>query len=229
MTVDPTTDARSVIVLVDFDGTITEQDIGIELLERFSTTDWRRIEERFDAGEVSIEQNMQEQFSNVPQDAPELIEYARTVASIRPGWDEFVRFASDTGLKLAVVSGGLDFYVSALLPPADPPLDVHCLRAEYTPEGWKVWSPPGEEVGGEPTEYKQAIVRRYRREYEQVWFIGNGVSDRGAAQVADRVWAVEPLLAYCHQLGIPATPFETFYDVRADVESLLRRSVPASD
>ncbi len=75
----------------------------------------------------------------------------------------------------------------------------------------------------------EAIVRRYRREYEQVWFIGNGVSDRGAAQVADRVWAVEPLLAYCRQLGIPATPFETFYDVRADVESLLRRSVPASD
>jgi 2-hydroxy-3-keto-5-methylthiopentenyl-1-phosphate phosphatase len=194
----------------------------VELLVKFSTTDWERIEERFAAGELSIEQNMQEQFSHVPYDAPRLIEYARTVATIRPGWEEFVRFAERAGLKLAVVSGGLDFYVAALLPPADPPLDVHALRAEYTPEGWRVWAPPGEEAGGEPAEYKQAIVERYRRDgYERVWFIGNGVSDRGAARVADKVWAVEPLLSYCRTLGIAAAPFRTFHDVRADMEKAL--------
>ena len=219
-----TVDSNDVVVLVDFDGTITEEDIGVILLKRYSTTDWVRLEARFARGEVDIQQNMQQQFSYVPHDAAALVEYARSVATIRPGWPEFVQYCAETGLKVAVVSGGLDFYVHGLLPPSDPPLDVHSLLAVYSAgSGWQVTLPDAGASEEAPEGFKEDIVRRYRRRYRQVWFIGNGVSDRGAARVADRLWAVEPLLSWCHTHDINATPFETFHDVRAEVQELLGR------
>lgn len=214
-------DPRDTVVLVDFDGTITEEDVGIVLLRQYSTTDWEAIEARFAAGEVGIVQNMQEQFSYVPHDAPTLIEHARSVTRIRSGWEDLVCCCRQRGVEIAIVSGGLDFYVQALLPPSDPPLEVHCLRAEYAPEGWRVSPPPNKMSGPEPSEFKQAVVATYRQTYQHVWFIGNGVSDHGAAEVADKVWAVEPLLSYCREHGIEATSFETFHDVWKDMDVLL--------
>lgn len=212
---------EEVAVLVDFDGTITCQDVGVELLKRYSTTDWKEIEVRFAAGETDILGNMQEQFRYVPRRAEELVEYARGIIEVRPGWEDFVRYCRATGLEVAVVSGGLDFYVDGLLPSADPPLPVHCLRTEWTDAGWKVSLPPSEDQEEARAEFKEGVVAAYRRRFGRVWFIGNGVSDRGGAAAADRVWAVEPLLGWCRTHGIPATPFETFDDVRRDVETAL--------
>lgn len=213
--------AADTVILVDFDGTITEDDVGVVLLKRYSTTDWQRIEARFAAGELDIVQNMQEQFSHVPHDGATLARYARSVITIRPGWEDLLRSCRERGVYMAVVSGGLDFYVEALLPPSDPPVEVHCLLTEYSPSGWRVFAPVRNPTGSEPTEFKQAIVNRYRERYRHIWFIGNGVSDRGAAQVADKVWAVEPLLSYCRDHGIEAVPFETFTDVWANIEACL--------
>jgi len=214
--------ADDVVVLVDFDGTITEEDVGVLLLKQYSTTDWERLEARFARGEVDIQQNMQQQFSYVQHDAAALIEYARTVVTIRPGWQEFVRYCSATGLKLAVVSGGLDFYVHGLLPLSNPPPDVHSLLAVYsTDAGWQVTLPDADDGDGEPEGFKEAVVRRYRRRYSHVWFIGNGVSDRGAARLADRLWAVEPLLSWCCANDINASSFKTFDDVREEFKALL--------
>ena len=214
--------ADDIVVLVDFDGTITEEDVGVILLKKYSTTDWERLEARFARGEVDIQQNMQQQFSYVPHNVEALVEYARTVVSIRPGWEEFVRYCGETGLKLAIVSGGLDFYVHGLLPVSDPPLEVHSLIAEYTADaGWQVTLPVADDGNEEPEGFKEDIVRRYRRRYTHVWFIGNGVSDRGAARVADRLWAVEPLLSWCREHSIDVAPFETFDHVRAQFQQLL--------
>ena len=214
------TEASCVVVLVDFDGTITEQDVGVVLLERFSRADWRTIEERFARDEVDIRGNMQEQFAHVPEEAETLVEYARPLVTIRPGWEEFVASCRERGLGLAVVSGGLDFYVEALLPATDPPPPVHALRTEHTPDGWRVTLPHDLAAEG-GVGYKEAIVERYRARYREAWFVGNGVSDRGAARVADRVWAVEPLLSWCAKRGIAASPFETFHDLRAQMAALL--------
>ncbi len=218
---DERVSAADTVILVDFDGTITEHDVGVVLLQRYSTTDWECIETRFAAGELDIVQNMQEQFSYVPYDADTLVQYARSRITIRPGWEDLVRRCQAHGLQVVVVSGGLDFYVEALLPPSEPPIEVHCLVTEYGLSGWRVTAPGGDPSGSEPTEFKQAIVKRYRQRYRHIWFVGNGVSDRGAAQVADKVWAVEPLLSYCRDHGIEAIPFETFGDVWTNVERFL--------
>lgn len=212
---------RNVVMLCDFDGTITEQDVGMELLRQFSSTDWERIEEPFNRGEVSILENMRAQFEHVREDAPELVEYAHSIITIRPGWEAFVRYCEESSLELAVLSGGLDFYIQALLPVTTPMPDVHSLLSEYTDAGWKIdlpWANPTEE---ESSGFKEAVVDRYREEGKHIWFVGNGSSDWGAATVADRVWAVEPLLSYCREHGIPATSFETFYDVTDDLKQLL--------
>jgi len=221
LTQTPTEQPGDVVLLCDFDGTITEQDVGMELLRRYSRADWEVIEEPFARGEVGILHNMRAQFEHVLEDAPELVEYARSVTTIRPGWATLVSSCEQRGVELVVLSGGLDFYIEALLPTTDPMPEVYSLRTQYTTAGWQVQLPWEEPPEDEKLEFKESVVALFRRTGKRIWFIGNGNSDRGAAHVADRVWAVEPLLTYCREHGVKASEFETFDDVVRDLEALL--------
>lgn len=203
-----------VALLCDFDGTITEQDIGQALLVKYSTADWKELEKPFERGEIGVLENMRSQFAHVPQEAQELVEYARSVGAIRRGWSELVDWCRGRSIRLAVLSGGLDFYVQALLPRKDE-LGVHCLTARHNGRGWEVALPDGLDPA---VELKEAVIDWYRAEGFTVWFVGNGNSDRAAALAADRVWALEPLLSWCRQHDVEAEPFETFFDLREKLE-----------
>lgn len=52
-----------------------------------------------------------------------------------------------------------------------------------------------------------------------VAYIGDGVSDRFAAQYADVVFAKRDLPAICEAVGVAYRPWEDFRDVRASLES----------
>lgn len=211
---------RGAALLVDFDGTITLQDVAVVMLERYSTADWTAIEARFIAGETDILENMRAQFAHVLQPPEVLLAHARRVVGLRAGWPELVRCAADRGIALAVVSGGLRFYVEALLPETTPRPAVHCLDAAYGAAGWRILLPEGGPRTAEVTGFKEGVIEGYRERHSAVWFVGNGYSDRGAAGAADRVWAIEPLLSYCREHGIAARPFATFDDVREEIERL---------
>lgn len=208
---------RRIALLCDFDGTITEHDIGQELLKKYSTVDWEELEKPFARGEIGVLENMQSQFEHVPQKASELVAYARSVGGVRPGWTELVDWCRSRSIQLAVLSGGLDFYVKALLPRKDEVV-VHCLAATHTGHGWQVAVPDGLDAA---VEFKEAVIQRYRAEGFTVWLVGNGSSDRAAARTADRVWALEPLLSWCREHGIEAEPFESFHDLRKQLERAL--------
>lgn len=210
---------HEIVLMCDFDGTITQRDVGIEILERFSRVDWQLIERDFEQGLVNIQDNMQAQFAHIPDTEEVLLEYLRPVVTLREGWPELVGFCAMHGIEVVVVSGGLDFYVRELLPRTDPMPEVYCLSTEYTDNGWRISLPEGMDEG--ESGFKESVIERYRARGKKVWFIGNGTSDRGAASEADKVWAVEPLLSFCKSAGIQAREFETFLDIRDDLHDMV--------
>jgi 2-hydroxy-3-keto-5-methylthiopentenyl-1-phosphate phosphatase len=68
---------------------------------------------------------------------------------------------------------------------------------------------------------KPAIIRRVRKKQQPVVFIGDGLSDRFAVEVADVVFAKHELLAYCHERGMACRAFETFGDVQKELAEML--------
>ncbi len=68
---------------------------------------------------------------------------------------------------------------------------------------------------------KAALIRRLREGRHPVIFVGDGMSDRFAVELADVVFAKRHLLAYCRENGIACHPFDTFKDVQARLEKLL--------
>jgi phosphoglycolate phosphatase len=60
---------------------------------------------------------------------------------------------------------------------------------------------------------KLAILRQFRADYEKIILIGDGESDRHAAEEADVVLALHDLFVYCAGQGIPAIRIESFEDV----------------
>jgi hypothetical protein len=68
---------------------------------------------------------------------------------------------------------------------------------------------------------KAALIRRLGEGRRPVIFVGDGMSDRFAVEVADVVFAKRHLLAHCRESGIACHPFETFKDVQVALEKLL--------
>ena len=78
-------------VFVDFDGTITETDTLVFLLDRYSGAAWREIEDRVEAGTLSEERGLREEIAllRVPWAEAE----ARVLAEV-PADPSFAAFAA---------------------------------------------------------------------------------------------------------------------------------------
>jgi len=57
------------------------------------------------------------------------------------------------------------------------------------------------------------IIRKYQAEGYKVVFVGDGPTDKEAAEVADFVFAKGRLVEYCQAKGLPFTAFESFSDL----------------
>ena len=207
--------------LCDFDGTISPTDIGAAFMRRFSTDRTDRIHELLESwsrGEIGSRELTEIECGWLAVTEEEALSFTRGFA-LDPHFPEFVREAVGRGAAVAVVSDGLDFYVrdhlqrvglGALPWTAN---SVHFVdggvRAEFAP-------PAG---CGRCGNCKGAHVQRWREKGFRVVMVGDGLSDRCGARIADQVVARASLLAWCREQEISATAFEGFADViRAERE-----------
>ena len=134
---------------------------------------------------------------------------------LRPGFAEFVRIAEARGVRVAVVSSGLDVLIDPILRTngvAD--VELHCNRLKSDGDGWEiVFRDEAEcERCGEPC--KRTLVDSFKADGE-VTYVGDGYSDVCAALAASRRFARRRLAATLARLGEAYEPFETFGTVAA--------------
>ena len=211
-------------IILDFDGTITDQDIGDKVVERFADAGWEEGVERLLRGEWSIGKLQQWEVNRLPADRiGEMEEYALEIARIRPGLRRLLDFADRNGICVEVASAGFDFYVRAILERdgfGDLKTAVPRVVFGDGPDAGqrpRLEFPPGvascERVGL----CKCDRVWRLQREGRRVFFVGDGMSDYCAAEQADLVFARGSLARYCSKRGIPYVPYEDFRQVLAEV------------
>lgn len=209
-----------ILVQCDFDGTITEEDTAFFLLDLFAQGDWRQLLREYKEHRISVGEFNSKAFALVKADKTTLLEAIKGRVKVRAGFKELVDYCRERGLRLVIVSNGLDFYVEAMLEELGiRNIEVHAAQTFFCPEGLKVRyvGPNGELLGDA---FKEVYVRSFLKSGYRVIYMGNGDSDIAPAQYADFVFARGELLWYCQENGLNYKPFEDFFDAIRELELL---------
>src|SRR4051794_1072288 len=109
------------LILCDFDGTITTQDVTNLIWDRYIGPSWRGdLLSSYKRGQISHLKIMVDGYKLIDAPKQELLDYVRPLVSLRPGFESLRLFCETRGWPLAVVSGGVDFYIEAMLPAGVP-------------------------------------------------------------------------------------------------------------
>ncbi|MEX0762739.1 MAG: HAD-IB family phosphatase [Dehalococcoidia bacterium] len=213
---------RPIAIVLDFDGTVTERDIGDEIIKRFATENLEHNVERYTAGDLGIREYWSHELSGLrPGRENEMTAYAVSIARVRHGLRLLVDYAQTNRIPVEVASNGMSFYISAILREAGlPDLPVCSPTLGYDASGaGQMEFPRGVAQCDYTGLCKCARVWRHRRAGRRVAFVGDGVSDLCVVKQADFVVARSSLSVFCEESGIPYRPFVDFNDVLSEVKA----------
>lgn len=206
-------------VVVDFDGTIVEQDVSEEILDAFAPPSWWDIDREFQRGEIGSRECMIRQTALLRGRLEDMLTFAVSRYAVDPTFPPFARWAASEGIAVTVASDGMGFYVEPMLAAAGV--------AGVTVVTNDVRQRPGEPPllafpNGHPVcvgcgTCKMQVVVRERERHGPVAFVGEGHTDRYGALYADVVFAKKHLPDICRADGVPFRAWTTFDDVQASL------------
>jgi len=215
------------VVFCDFDGTITQLDVTDQILSQLAHPSWREIESEWMRGLIGSRECLERQIALVSAPPKELQAVIDSVPIDRE-FTAFCKFARHQRLPLYILSDGFDYVIRRVLKRAGVDryfrsginLFASALRVDNRGLAPSFPHTPEPCTHGCAT-CKAALISRLQEGRQPVIFVGDGMSDRFAVELADVVFAKRHLLAHCRETGIACHPFDTFRDVQAKLEKLL--------
>ena len=209
-------DRPAATVFCDFDGTVTSVDTFDAVAARAAPELWADLKAQLFNFEITLLQGMQALADALtPHDLQAMVDHMGEYAP-RPCFLPFLAELERAGVPFVLVSGGLVPLVEEVLGAHRHRLD-QLIAAEVLPHpdgGLRFESPF---ANGQELVAKAEVVKRYGCGRSVV--IGDSITDLGMAEVADLVFAREPLSSWLEQRGIAFYPWDSF----ADVEAVLRQ------
>ncbi len=208
------------LVQCDFDGTITEEDMGFLLLDSFASKDWRRLLTEYREDRMSVGRFNTKAFAMVKADRQTLLKFVSSKVKIRAGFHELLAYCRRKDFRFVIVSNGLVFYIEAILRHIGiDNIDILAAKADFTSNGvdTKYIGPEGNLL---QDGFKEAYIRLFLSRGYRVVYIGNGTSDTLPARQAHHIFATGELLTYCKETHLDCTPFVDFNDVVRSLELL---------
>lgn len=200
------------IYLVDFDGTITKKDTLDFLARKFYPEESKVWGKRLMNGEITVAQWLKafEIVFNVPEE-----EYDRVLLENIEIDETFIEFAQKN--KVAIVSGGFDYNIEKILAKYDiKNIEIYANKLTFV---------ENDRVKIEMNHYnhgcekcgvcKKGIMEEYKKTYETVAFIGDGITDLCVSTYSDEVYAKKGtyLEKYLTEKGIVHTTFDKFEEI----------------
>jgi 2-hydroxy-3-keto-5-methylthiopentenyl-1-phosphate phosphatase len=193
------------MIIVDWDGTATTEDTLIKALAEFG--DWqiyRAAAAALRRGEITLHEEIRRDAESIKAPLEQVQAWLVEEMELRPGFHEFA-----AAYRPVIVSSNFRQLIEPILAHEGLELEVRANEVEWHPEGWRGTFRNGEACGtcGEPCKRADVPVD------EDVVYVGDGYSDRCAAQAADRIFARDGLATYLDDHGVAYEPFDDFFDV----------------
>ena len=174
---------HDLVILSDFDGTMTTVDTGELVLTRFVKANWRRFDRELEEGTITLEESLRRQFGMLKVPISAMVREVEHV-SLRPGVAEFVRYCRSSQIPFVIVSGGLDFLIRYLLKKNGlNKMKLVAPRALHTKRGISLRFPPRDK--SRSLDFKSTLVEQFHAGGREVWYVGDGLSDFEASKRAD--------------------------------------------
>jgi 2,3-diketo-5-methylthio-1-phosphopentane phosphatase len=201
-------------LVVDFDGTITEQDLLDTIAQTFGDEEvYREVDEALDEDSLSLNEVIRREFEPVRAPLDEVRAWVLENVRVRPGFRELVELARERGWRFVIVSSGFRELIEPVLAREGvPDLELLSNTVDPDPDGWKVRFRVSEtcEVCGQPCKRSTAAALA---DGTELVYVGDGYSDRCAAEAADLAFARRGLADYLEERGVPFERFEDFHSV----------------
>ena len=202
------------LIVVDFDGTITERDTLDEMCRTYAPEEWAAAESDLTERTMTLREVIAAEFAPIRGDHDTIVSETVGRARVRAGFAEFVQAAEQAGDRVVVVSSGFESVIRPILEREGlGRLEVVAHDVRFTPDGGVVDFRHGEPCPVCGEECKRSVVDEMRDGHE-VAYIGDGYSDRCAAQAADVRFARRTLASYLDREGVDYIPFDDFTSVR---------------
>jgi 2-hydroxy-3-keto-5-methylthiopentenyl-1-phosphate phosphatase len=206
-------------LVVDFDGTVTEQDLLDTIAQRFGDPEvYRQVDEGLDEGRLALREVITREYEPVTRPLAEVVEWELGNVRIRQGFRDLVELARDRGWRFVIVSSGFHELIEPILAHEGVDVELHANRVDPRADGWRVLWQYDESCENCGESCKRSIVREFAGG-DEIVYVGDGYSDRCAAEAADRVFATKGLARYLEQRGVPYEPFDDFHDVARGLAS----------
>ena len=190
-------------VVLDWDGTVTEEDTVALVMREFGDLAVYRRTGRQMGRSLTHDQALAASFATVRAPLAEVVEWLSEHVRVRPGFAALVEEH-----RPLVVSSGAHELIEPLLRREGVAVDVLANRVEPRPDGWRLRF----REGAVCPECGEAC-KRASLPSRDVVYVGDGYSDRCAALAATRVFATGRLARYLEERAIPHEPFADLRDV----------------
>ena len=203
------TDLSHLLVVLDYDGTITDREYNVLAFQKLTGDAWRVFEDAARRGEISHAECIDREVGLITTPKQELIAANAHDARLAGGFREFLEALLAGGARMAVVSAGFREAIEQLWRREKLPA-VELFASEIVPRDG-VAGPPwtvvfDRRLGDCPTcgpgACKTGVLRRLRRTGDTVAVFGDGVADLCLAREADIVFARGVLTELCEREGI---------------------------
>jgi 2-hydroxy-3-keto-5-methylthiopentenyl-1-phosphate phosphatase len=195
-------------LILDWDGTVTVDDTLILALREFGN--WQVYLEAAAAlarGEITLHEEIRRDAESIRTPIEEVVAWLVEHLELRPGFHELAETH-----RPVIVSSNFRQLIEPILAREGVELEVRANDVEWEPRGWRATFRNGEVCGtcGEPC--KRADVTSADA-IGGVVYVGDGYSDRCAAQAADRIFARDGLARYLDEQRVAYMPFDDLHDV----------------
>ncbi len=201
------------IYLIDFDGTITKKDTLDFVAKRFFPDKYREWGKKIMEKEYTVREWLTafEETFNVPKE-----EYDRALKELEID-DTFLEFIKNN--ECAVVSGGFDYNIKEILARYldTEKIKIYANELVYIDNNKVVINKIHENKNCSSCAVcKNNILKKYRENYDEIIFIGDGITDVCAAQISDKIYAKKGLYLdkYLTERNIDHEIFNRFSEIK---------------
>ncbi len=216
---------KTPVVFSDFDGTITEKDVLMSIVEHFAPPLWKEIWKKIFTREITISQGVEELFHLIPSSRKEEItSWVLKHIKVREGFPEFLQFLKKEGIPFVIVSGGLDFYINAIIKPYRELITaVYANKAVFTEKYIKVEFiyRCNNICKNDCGMCKPYVMEKFYSDKRPWIYIGDSITDLEVAGVSDIIFARDYLAKTLEALKINYFPFNNFIDIHQKLIKLI--------
>ena len=215
-------------VFVDFDGTITTQDVGSMVFRSLGGAEAEEAIVAYRAGVISARECFLRAARAIGSVELKNIEELVDAQRVDPGFKDFVQFCNSHDVELCVLSDGLDYSLERILTANGMSGIVRFSNVmTMTPVDFNKKFRMQLEFPHENPECDRCaccvrnVMLTRSGDEDFIVYVGEGYSGRCPSGFADLVFAKDQLQSYCQQENISYLPYRTFFDVESGVKRLL--------